>query len=233
MRKKILVTTILALATVMAGLTTAAPASAAETVPPADLAHIRGEMTKYGISESTQARLLREYARGERWDSETAAEPVSTKTTRSNGVERTIYQYADGSLNVAEVEIPTEVPAGVNPNSISGCQAYAKTGARAWRNCKIAWNGLSWEVTFTAAYTIWLGPSYGCYIDSIGGLTHGGAGSFSDGRLEFITRSADGYSGRCVAQGTWKQSSPIHSSTVGVRVTVSFEYNGGRSSRIG
>jgi hypothetical protein len=234
MRKKILVTTILSLAAAMISLTAAPPASAVEKVPQADIDHIRAELTKYDVPESAQSRLLREYAMGERWDSATGAEPVATKTTRANGVERTIYRYADGSVNVGEVEIPSaDTTEGVSPHSISGCQAYPKAGARAWRNCKIAWNGVTWEVTFTAAYTIWLGPLYGCYIDSIGGLTHGGAGSWSNGRLEFITRSANGYSGRCVAQGTWQQSSPIHSSTVGVRLTVSFEYNGGRSSRIG
>ena len=235
MRKKIFVAALISVATATAGLMGANPATAADKVSPADLQYVRSAMVKYNVPLASQTRLLNEYARGERWDSETDAKAVSTEVTQANGVETTIFRYADGSVNVSKIDIPSAAPTEgqVGTMAISGCQGYAKPGYNAWRNCKISWDGVSWAVTFTAAYSVALGPVYGCVIDSVSGLTHGGAGTFSNGKLEITNRTASGRTGECRAEGTWQQSSPVHSSTVGARVSVRSEWNGGRSSRIG
>jgi hypothetical protein len=177
--------------------------------------------------------LLDEFSAGKRWDPESGEAPVATEVSQVNGFERTIYRYQDGSINVAEVQEPSgTVTDGASPNAIKGCQSIAATGARAWVNCVVSWHALSWSVHFTAAYRYYLGPVYGCFIDSISGLAYGGAGSFSNGNLSYITRSGSGYSTECRADGTVQRSTPIFSEIVGVEVHVSAQHGGGSSSKV-
>jgi hypothetical protein len=203
-------------------------------VSKADLEYVRAALTKYDVPERAQKVLLRNLAEGKRWDSESGASPVATERSSTNGVERTIYRYADGSVNVSTIESPSSTSGGVSPMGISGCQSYPVTGAKAWRNCKVAWDAATWSVSFTADYKYYLGPTYGCYIDAIRGLTHGGVGSFSDGKLEYITRSAGGYTGQCIAQGTYHRSGGgVFSETVGVRLNLTAQHGGGWTSKVG
>lgn len=211
-----------------------APASADSGLSKADLDYVRAALAKYDVPVKTQDELLKALVNGEKWDSETGAAPVATENDRVGGFERTIYRYEDGSINASMVEIPSVTTGGVSPYGISGCQSIPATGAKAWTNCKVAWDAATWSVNFTAAYRYYLGPVYGCYIDSIAGLAHGGIGSFSNGKLEYITRSASGYTGQCTAQGTyWRSGGGIFSETVGVRLNLTAQHGGGWTSKVG
>ncbi|UQU65186.1 hypothetical protein COUCH_02215 [Couchioplanes caeruleus] len=232
-RKSIMAATLALAVSLSAVAFGGAPASAATPVSKTDLQIVRAALVKYGVPPTSQNSLLSAFARGERWDSESGAAPVSTEVDQVGGAERTIYRYLDGSVNVSTVEIPTEVSPEVSAMGISGCQSYSVTGAKAWRNCKVGWDAATWSVSFTAAYKYYLGPSYGCYIDSIGGLAHGGVGSFSNDKLEYITRSANGYTGQCIAQGSYKRSyEPVGSETVGVKLNLTAEHGGGWTSKV-
>lgn len=211
-----------------------APASADSGLSKADLEYVRAALAKYDVPVKTQDELLKALVNGERWDSETGAAPVATENARVGGFERTVYRYEDGSVNASMVEIASEAGGKVTPYGISGCQSVSATGAKAWRNCKVAWDAATWSVSFTAAYRYYLGPTYGCYIDSIAGLAHGGIGSFSNGSLTYITRSANGYTGQCIAQGTyWRSGGGVFSETVGVRLNLTAEHGGGWTSKVG
>lgn len=110
------------------------PASATPKVSKADVEYVRASMEKYGVPQKAQNRLIREFISGKRWDSQGGAEPASTEVTRAGAVERTIYRYADGSVNVSEMDIPTEVflsDGEIAPYAINGCQKYTKAGANA------------------------------------------------------------------------------------------------------
>lgn len=229
-RKPIIAATMAMAASLSAVMFSSTAAQADPDVSNADIDTVRVALAKYAVPEPTQKALLQAFARGQQWDSETGAAPVDTQVSDVGGATRTIYRYQDGSISVSTVEIPS--PGG--NRSITGCQSYPVTGAKAWRNCKVAWDNMTWSVAFTSAYKYYLGPSYGCRIDSIGGLTHGGAGGFSEPKLEFITQSANGYTGQCIAQGTYTRSiGPAGSHTVGVRLNLTAQHGGGWSSRVG
>ncbi|WP_155246775.1 hypothetical protein [Salinispora arenicola] len=232
-RKSIMMATVALAASLGSTLIGGAPASADSQVSKIDIEHLRTNLTKYDVPAKTQDALLEDFIKGERWDSETDANPVSSETERVDGVERTVYRYQDGSIGVSTVDIPSESTGESSILGITGCQSYAVAGAKAWRNCRVSWDVFSWSVSFTAAYKYYLGPSYGCYIDSIGGLVHGGVGSFSSPKLSYITRSASGFTGTCVAQGTWtRKATDLFSETVGVRLNLSAQHGGGWTSKV-
>ncbi len=235
MLRKSILTAALALATLLGAVFFgSAPASADSGLSQADIDYVRTSLTKYAVPANTQDALIKALVNGERWDSETGAAPVATEHSTVGGFERTIYRYEDGSINASLVEVPKATSGGAGTMGISGCQSVSATGAKAWRNCKIAWDAATWSVNFTAAYRYYLGPVYGCYIDSIAGLAHGGIGSFSNGSLEFITRSASGYSGTCVARGSyWRSGGGVFSETVGVQLNLSAQHGGGWTSKVG
>ncbi len=235
MFRKPILTAALALATLLGAVFFgSAPASADAGLSKADIDYVRASLTKYDVPAKTQDALVKALVNGERWDSETGAAPVATENARVGGFERTIYRYEDGSINASMVEIPSQTSGGYSTQGISGCQSVSATGAKAWRNCKVAWDAATWSVSFTAAYRYYLGPSYGCRIDSIGGLAHGGIGTWSNGSLTYITQSANGYTGQCIAQGTYYRSGGgVFSETVGVRLNVTAQHGGGWTSKVG
>ncbi|BCJ68286.1 hypothetical protein [Polymorphospora rubra] len=233
-RKTIMAVSLALAASLTATLFGGTPASADSQVSKADLEYVRKALAKYEVPVETQKALLKAFAEGERWDSQSGAAPVATRVDHVGGAERTIYRYEDGSISVGTIEIPSTTTGEVSPMGISGCQSVPATGARAWQNCRIAWDALTWSVNFTAAYRYYLGPVYGCYIDSISGLAHGGVGSFSNAKLEYITRNANGYTGQCIAQGTyWRSGGGVFSETVGVRLNLTAEHGGGWTSKVG
>ena len=130
-RKPIMVATLALVTSLSAVLFSGTSASADAHVSKADLETVRVALAKYGVPQSTQKALLDAFAKGERWASETGAEPVATEVDEVGGSTRTIYRYEDGSVNVSTVEIPVEVGPGISPLGISGCQSYPVTGAKA------------------------------------------------------------------------------------------------------
>jgi hypothetical protein len=234
LRKQPLIASALTLAaSVVVGLAAAAPASAAPTASISDIEYVRAALQKYSVSQDVQERLISDFAAGRRWASQTGAEPVSTEVKQVNGTERTIARFQDGSFTVADVEVSEAATDQVKPMGVTGCQSYNKAGAKAWRNCKISYDALSWSTHFFADYGYWLGPSYGCFIDSVRSFAYSGAGSFNSPKVEFITKSASGFATECKAQGTVVQTTPVFADTVGVRVSVSAKHGGGYSSRVG
>jgi hypothetical protein len=217
------------LMSVVAAAFSVAPAAAGSAVPQSDLAYIRSAMAKYGVPAEQQNALIKAYAAGARWDSQSGATPVATEVSKTGGVERTIYRYKDGSVNVSEGDIPSAIGTGdIGVNAIGECQGYAKTGWWAWRNCKVSWDALTWSMRFIADVSVVVGPPYPpvyqCSIDYIRGLQYGGAGNFSNGALEYITKTAYGYSSQCIARGIATQSIPPYfTDIVGVNIHVSAE----------
>lgn len=233
LRKPLVIATMTLVASLGSSLIGGAPAAADPQVSKADIEYVRTALAKYDVPTKTQDALLREFIDGERWDSESGAAPISTETETLNGVEQTVYRYRDGSINVSTVEIPAEPTGDVSLLGISGCQSISVGGAKAWRNCRVDWDAITWSVGFTAAYRYYLGPAYACYIDSIGGLTHGGVGSFSNGKLSYITRQADGFTGKCIADASYTRTGGgVFSETVGVRLNLTAQHGGGWTSKI-
>jgi hypothetical protein len=212
-----------------AALFSVAPAAAGPAVPENDLAYIRSAMAKYSVPAKQQKALLKAYAAGKRWDSLSGEAPVATEVSKIDGAERTIYRYEDGSVNVSEVDVPSEIGTGdITPSAVDGCQGYSKPGWWAWRNCRVHWDAMSWSMQFYADVSVVVGPPhppvYQCSIDYIRGHQYGGVGNFSNGSLDYITKHAYGYSTQCIAQGKVTQSIPPYfTDTVGVNLHVSAE----------
>ncbi|MFG1886475.1 hypothetical protein ACGFIR_01195 [Micromonospora sp. NPDC049051] len=151
-RKTIMAATLVLAGSLSGTFLSSAPASADAQASKADIEYVRTALTKYDVPEKTQKVLLKAFVKGERWDSESGAAPVATEVDQIDGAERTIYRYEDGSVNVSTIEIPSETTGEASPMGISGCQSYPVTGAKAWRNCRVAWDAATWSVNFTADY---------------------------------------------------------------------------------
>ncbi len=95
----------------------------------------------------------------------------------------------------------------------------------------MSWDGLTWSMHYYANYGIY---QFGSWIDSVSGLTWGGAGSFSDGHTEIPVKEGHGRSNPAIAQGKVTQcGGPVGCRTVGVEVKVRADWGGGRSSSFG
>ena len=203
--------------------------AAAET----DLAYVRQALQRYELSSEVRLRLLADFVAGRVWDSQSGAEPVATDVERIDTVERTIYRYPDGSINVSEMSVPgaTE-PTDVDAARISDCVLIQQRyDVWIWDNCQVSWDAITWSMHYTAKYGIY---QFGSDIYHVGNLSWGGVGSFSDPALEIVTEHAHGRSNPAVAQGKVTQhGGPVMSRTVGVRLKVRADWGGGRSSSFG
>jgi len=134
-----------ALAVAMSGsLLLAGPAIAdtGDVVNPlssSDESQVRDYFDQYGVAPAVQDDLIWSFKTGDAWDAfQPGAEPVSTTVQTTDLTENTIKTYADGSIAVTEVEIPT----AVNSNSRAwGCTfTSAGTYGGYWKNCDVTVN---------------------------------------------------------------------------------------------
>jgi hypothetical protein len=199
-------------------------AANASTIPAKDEAYIRANLTDHGVLGKTQDKLIAKYAAGAPFDSDTGAKPVSEKTTVVNDVRTTVYRYADGSYGVGKVE-----QAGDHTNAVTGCQvAWRKNDQIFWTGCRISWDAPTWSLSYVANYGIY---QFGSWIDSAGGLTFGGAGTFSDAKIDIPVKEGHGRSTAAIARGLVTQcGAAVFCRSVGAEVQVRADWGGGRSS---
>jgi hypothetical protein len=223
------VTTAAAIAALAVGMSYAAHADTAGWSQ-ADLDYVQGQLQAHGVPQKTRQKLMADFVVGKRWESEKAnAKPVSTENAAVDGFQQTTFRYSDGSVAVSKMEIPRRED--ISTSSINGCKlAEQRNDVKRWTGCKVGWDTITWHVEFTANYGIY---QFGSWIDSVNGLSFGGAGSsFSDGKTEILVKNGSGRGTPAIAQGKVIQHTPIFSRTVGVQVNVRADWNGGRSSII-
>lgn len=200
-------------------------AAHADTISAKDETYVRTSLTDHGVTGKTQDKLIAKYAAGQVFDSDRpGAKPVSEKTELVNSVRITTYRYADGSFGVAKAEQGSD-----HANAVSGCQvAWRKNDQVFWTGCRISWDAATWSMSYVANYGIY---QFGSWIDSAGGLTFGGAGSFDHQRIEIPVKEGHGRSNAAIARGLVDQcAGPVGCRTVGVEVQVRADWGGGRSS---
>jgi hypothetical protein len=199
---------------------------------PSDSAYLHARLATYGVPQDVQDRLVNDFLTGTRmWDSETGAAPVSKEMSRDGDFDQTIRRFADGSVSVERRENPSGKNSGqVSPQSITGCSTYQQQDIRVFTNCLVAWDAVTWSMTYRANYD-WY--QFGSNISYVGGITYGGAGSFSDVRTEIINGHGGGHAVDALARGVMVQTvSWIFSRTVGINLAVSSSA-GARESSFG
>jgi hypothetical protein len=114
-----------------------------------DEAGMRARFDAANVSKAVQDRLIGEFRRGIVWDSQNGSKPVTVKTTIVGDEQVTTSTFADGSLTVDSIQIPKAAPTGgVQPQSISGCQAGVGVGSFPFYNCHIQTNQFSFDIDF-------------------------------------------------------------------------------------
>ncbi|WP_157432174.1 hypothetical protein [Agromyces italicus] len=138
----------------VAGATTAV---ASEPVLTEDeVVQVREFFTQWDVPVATQDVLLDGLQEGELWDAYTGATPVRVVTESTAALNRTVTRYADGSVSVNEVEVPTLIPDGaILPRAISGCTQQTNAGVKYATNCRVYHTTGATSAEFYASYSIW------------------------------------------------------------------------------
>lgn len=125
----------------------------------------RAFLAEHGVSADVQDALMAKLKAGELWDVFAGGNPVSTRTTTSPGMRRTIDTYADGSISVTSVEVPVRTLArpGVSPMYVANCSGGSTgTGYSTWTDCDAYSETGVVAIGFQISYT--LTPGYDSII---------------------------------------------------------------------
>lgn len=148
---------------------------------------ITDKLTKFGVAEDVQDRLIKKFLAGQQMDAETGAESVSETTRTENGKTITRHVYADGSVAESSVENP---PAGTNGRAsardgggLSGCRHDVFRDQHTYKNCQIHWGTPSWDVWYYADFGYY---QFGSHMGPVRGLVYSGTGTFSNQKAEVI-----------------------------------------------
>lgn len=76
---------------------------------------------------ATRTALLRKLSAGGTWDSMTGKAPVAVATTSDGAERRMVATYADGSVVVDTMQLPTPAPAAgaITPMDVKNCRTVA------------------------------------------------------------------------------------------------------------
>jgi len=211
-------------------LALAAPSSASlatsNSIQGDDQVTIEQGLSNAGVSATDIATLMEKLANGEVWDSLTSADPVSSETSRSGDIVKTIQRYADGSVAVLETENPTPNTSGgtksgmVQPmaTGTTGCtQSTSSQYQTTWVNCVSKVDKIIFWMAFQYNKTLYPGGATG-KITSYSNKQYGFVGaSLSGGTLIRQSSSSVRYTGTMkVTQNGWE----IYSGTAWIQVTL-------------
>ena len=125
----------------------AAPSAAPSLEQPAAEAGITEELigearaflAEYGVDAATADELIRKFEAGEKWDSLSGAKPVTTETSMVGSSERTVARFADGSLSVSSIQMPSATtPSGADSiQDVSECSYAYVDGVEYYDNCLV------------------------------------------------------------------------------------------------
>ncbi|GAA3339086.1 hypothetical protein GCM10017714_13140 [Curtobacterium pusillum] len=189
-------------AAVASCLVAAGPASANTN---ADEATMRDTWNTYDVPASTQDRLLDELTSGGTWDSLEGKTPIATESTIRSGTEETVARFADGSISVTEVELPT---AGGARASLSGCKILSQTHYDSRRFCNVSTNVVVASAAYTVTYRVVQGgPSSIVSRSSASAMvTRGYLGNISKKQM-VTSRTTQSGSSPAVVTGRWTWTS--------------------------
>lgn len=109
-------------------------------------------LDSWNVAPDQAADLVESLESGEKWDSQTDAEPVSVSHEVRDGLDYTISRWADGSFVAAGIEQPQSLSA----RSISGCSSSGTSAGVSYRtNCLIRVDSGSTSGEFRASYSYW------------------------------------------------------------------------------
>jgi hypothetical protein len=119
-------------ATGVAGATAAnadAPSPSPFVLSQADTERLATFLTDNGVPADTQVALLDKLEAGGTWDSMAGKAPVSITTSSDGSEKRTISTYADGSIVVDTMQLPTPAatptPGTITPMDVKNCRSTA------------------------------------------------------------------------------------------------------------
>jgi hypothetical protein len=187
---------------IASSLAIAVPASASTS---ADAASMRETWNAYDVPVQTQDRLLAELTSGGTWDALDGSAPVSTETMVRAGTEETVTRFADGSISVTELELPTATDARA---SLSGCKILSQTHYDSRRFCNVSTNVVVASAAYTVTYRVVQGgPSSIVSRSSASAMvTRGYLGNIS--KKQMVTaRTAQSGSNPAVVIGRWTWTS--------------------------
>lgn len=107
-----------------------------------DISGIRDRMAVEGVPEATQDALIDKLLAGETWDSLSDAEPVDVSMSVDDGYNVQRLTYADGSMTINKVEIPSAAPepGTIGPMSVDSCAYGQGVGRFPFWDCHVATN---------------------------------------------------------------------------------------------
>lgn len=143
----------------------AGPAPATGTddglLAPSAEAHIRSELTRYGVTGSVQDDLVEKAREGILWDNMSGVAPIETSTSQSGAMQETVERYPDGSISVTSLEVPSEAPAGqIGTMKVSQCKLTSSSSHHAtWTDCLVSRNDVVARAGFRIGYTKYNGTT--------------------------------------------------------------------------
>ncbi|TLM88227.1 hypothetical protein [Pseudarthrobacter sp. NamE5] len=202
--------------------------SAPAVAKQADTAEIESFWSSYNVPRDVQVKLLKKINAGEMTEAnKSAAEPVNEETVDRDGFRSTVKTFADGSIAVTSLELPTEaVPAAegqVTPMaSISSCTTYGGAGWASYQGCLINHRTDTIYIEFRATYEKYQG-AYAQITNHWGGYiqTYGGVVAVDSPHVTYYVRSSGTY-GQAVVQysSTVKNWANSYSETVQLSLRV-------------
>jgi hypothetical protein len=116
-----------------------APAPAASVLSETDRAEIDALLEKFAVPDAQQDSLLAALDAGQPWDvDDRTAAPVSTEEMVIGDMEYSVDRYADGSVSAAGVQIATEVdPDAVQTRGVKGCSVSSGSGYSTYTGCQV------------------------------------------------------------------------------------------------
>lgn len=106
----------------------------------------RTTWNQYGVPVATQDHLLAELEAGRTWDSMNGKDPVMATSSVKNGVKETVETFADGSIAITSLELPTDP----REKAAVGCRVTSSSHYSTDRSCNISTN----VVVASAAYVV-------------------------------------------------------------------------------
>ncbi|WP_146067237.1 hypothetical protein [Arthrobacter sp. ZGTC212] len=173
---------------VVGALLAGAPAHAAMSE---DESSLRSWFDQYGISEPTQDLLIEKLETEGSYDAMEGETPVKTTTNESAKAITTIETFADGSINVSEVEKPAEVKPGViSIRSIDGCSVTGGSGWGNWSNCSVNISNGTISMAYKATFERYSG-GYGNIISVWGASSSSKYGSITFPTLHVVAKTGN------------------------------------------